>query len=176
MGLQASGFADESQMPKSHLHLNMCKDSVDTGAGDVHRGDGQSGDGHKGQRGNGHRGQTSGLVRDRLLVAANAALASLAGNADTHFAMVNEGAAPALVTALQHGMFPLCMLACRLHVSSLTLQHPHESYRMTHHGSQSVSASKDLKSDLQVMCTCQFRELAASETNLASYKACVSCL
>ena len=42
-------------------------------------------------------------MRDRLLVAANAALASLAGNADTHFATVNEGAAPALVATLQHG-------------------------------------------------------------------------
>ena len=84
---------------------------MDTGAGDVHRDDGQrgqSGDGHKG-----HRGQASGLVRDRLLVAANAALASLAGNADTHFAMVNEGAAPALVAALQHGTFPLCLPAFR---------------------------------------------------------------
>lgn len=46
-------------------------------------------------------------MRDRLLVAANAALASLAGNADTHFAMVNDGAAPALVATLQHGQLPL---------------------------------------------------------------------
>ena len=52
-----------------------------------------------------HRAQSAGLRRDKLLVAANAALASLAGNADTHFAMVNEGAAPALVATLQHGEF-----------------------------------------------------------------------
>lgn len=72
---------------------------------------GQIGDRQRRQDAEGHRGQTAGLVRDRLLVAANAALASLAGNADTHFAMVNEGAAPALVAALQHGNF-LCRYAC----------------------------------------------------------------
>lgn len=44
------------------------------------------------------------LLRDRLLVAANAALVSLTGNPDTHFGIVNEGAAPALVATLQHGM------------------------------------------------------------------------
>lgn len=43
------------------------------------------------------------LQRDRLLVAANAALLSLLDNADTHFGVVNEGAAPALVATLQHG-------------------------------------------------------------------------
>lgn len=43
------------------------------------------------------------LLRDRLLVAANAALVSLTGNPDTHFGIVNEGVAPALVATLQHG-------------------------------------------------------------------------
>lgn len=76
------------------------------GAGDVQN------DGQRGQDADGHRGQAAGLVRDRLLVAANAALASLAGNADTHFAMVNEGAAPALVAPLQHGTLPC---HCALH-------------------------------------------------------------
>ncbi len=45
----------------------------------------------------------TGLLRNRLLVAANAALVSLTGNPDTHFGLVNEGAAPALVATLQYG-------------------------------------------------------------------------
>ena len=36
-------------------------------------------------------------------MAANAALVSLTGNPDTHFGIVNEGAAPALVATLQYG-------------------------------------------------------------------------
>lgn len=95
---------------------------------DGHRG--QSADGHKGHSTDGHRGQAFSLVKDRLLVAANAALASLAGNADTHFAMVNEGAAPALVAALQHGTFPLCMPAFRLHIASLMLHHWYKGYKL----------------------------------------------
>ncbi len=46
---------------------------------------------------------STGLLRNRLLVAANAALVSLTGNPDTHFGLVNEGAAPALVATLQYG-------------------------------------------------------------------------
>ena len=42
-------------------------------------------------------------MRDRLLVAASAALVSLAGNPDMHFRLINEGAAPALVATLQNG-------------------------------------------------------------------------
>lgn len=101
-------------------HLSACNTTPDTNAnaaGAVHSGDGhrdsssdgqrgQSGEGQTRHNGDGQRGQEAGPVRDRLLVAATAALASLAGNADTHFAMVNEGAAPALVAALQHGTFP----------------------------------------------------------------------
>lgn len=49
------------------------------------------------------------LQQDRLLVAANAALLSLLDNADTHFAAVNEGAAPALVATLQHGKLAICL-------------------------------------------------------------------
>ena len=48
------------------------------------------------------RAQTA-LRRDRLLVAASAALVSLASNPDTHFRLINEGAAPALVAVLQNG-------------------------------------------------------------------------
>ena len=50
-------------------------------------------------------------------MAANAALVSLTGNPDTHFGIVNEGAAPALVATLQHGM-PSLLSA--IFLSSLT--------------------------------------------------------
>lgn len=152
----------------------MCNDSVDSGAGDVHRGDGhrgQSDDGHKGQSGDGHRGQASGLVRDRLLVAANAALASLAGNADTHFAMVNEGAAPALVAALQHGTFPLCLPACWLQVASLisntdinVSMHPRFVDESTWFSIR--LCEKDLKAKGQVSCTC----LLVAASDISSWK------
>lgn len=60
------------------------------------------------------------LEKDRLLVAANAALLSLLDNADTHFGVVNEGGAPALVTILQYGEgLNVCcytMPICRMHV------------------------------------------------------------
>ena len=69
--------------------------------------------------------QGAGLVQDRLLVAANAALASLAGNADTHFVMVNEGAAPALVATLQHGQLHLLHTICL--IPSLICIHGHDS-------------------------------------------------
>lgn len=84
---------------KSHAIFNKNRSEY-TGAGDAQN------DGQRRQDADRRRGQAASLVRDRLLVAANAALASLAGNADTHFAMVNEGAAPALVAALQHGTLP----------------------------------------------------------------------
>lgn len=41
----------------------------------------------------------------RVSRAANAAVVSLAGNADTHFCLVNEGLVPALITCLSSGMF-----------------------------------------------------------------------
>lgn len=84
----------------------------------------QSGDGHRRQQGEGHERQPAGLVKDRLLVAANAALASLAGNADTHFAMVNEGAAPALVAALQYGTSPCIFRHSSIFTSSMRLFYP----------------------------------------------------
>ncbi|DBA77036.1 TPA: hypothetical protein ACH3X1_009624 [Trebouxia sp. C0004] len=55
---------------------------------------------------------STGLLRNRLLVAANAALVSLTGNPDTHFGLVNEGAAPALVATLQYGTVNSQALAC----------------------------------------------------------------
>ena len=67
------------------------------------------------------------LLRDRLLVAANAALVSLTGNSDTHFGIVNEGAAPALVATLQHGMPSLLSVVFLSSLTGLTVA-PH-SYK-----------------------------------------------
>ncbi|KAL3161961.1 hypothetical protein ABBQ38_009041 [Trebouxia sp. C0009 RCD-2024] len=101
----ADGGVDEIDSSSIHSRLLNAARAARTGTS----GSGLSGDGLRREE---HREQAASLVKDRLLVAANAALASLAGNADTHFAMVNEGAAPALVATLQHGSLNAQALAC----------------------------------------------------------------
>ena len=64
-------------------------------------------------------------MRDRLLVAANAALVSLTGNPDTHFGIVNEGAAPALVATLQHGMPTLLAVVFLSSLTAVTVSGQH---------------------------------------------------
>ncbi len=64
---------------------------------------------------------STGPLRNRL-VAANAALVSLTGNPDTHFGLVNEGAAPALVATLQYGKAD-CILSSHLAVCILAHLH-----------------------------------------------------
>ena len=74
-----------------------------------------------------------GLLRSRLLVAANAALVSLTGNPDTHFGLVNEGAAPALVATLQYGKVHCILLS---HLAFCTLAHPRGQTLTSYHVAQ----------------------------------------
>lgn len=84
------------QHPEDSSRMGVC-----TEAGSAHKVSGGGESSSSVQRK--HRNNADKLHQDRLLVAANAALLSLLDNADTHFAAINEGAAPALVTTLQYG-------------------------------------------------------------------------
>ena len=82
---------------------------------------------------------STGLLRNRLLVAANAALVSLTGNPDTHFGLVNEGAAPALVATLQYGKAD-CILSS--HLAFCILAHLHMDRHWLHTTAQAGQSCK----------------------------------